>query len=56
MIEAEEGQAAPNWTWRVAEELQKVEEAAEPDGLRHAERYKEASVAENGLTAPAAEP
>ena len=51
----EEGQAESNQTWRVAEELQKMEEVAEPDGLRHAERYKKASVAEHGLTAPAAE-
>ena len=30
--EAEEGQAEPNQMWRVAEELKKVEEGAEPDG------------------------
>ena len=53
--EEEEGQAEPNLTWRVAEEHQKVEEVAEPDGLRHAERHKKVSVAEHGLTAPAAE-
>ena len=53
---AEEGQTEPNLTWRIAEEPQNPEEVAEPDGQRHAERYREASVAEHGLTAPAAEP
>ena len=56
MSEAEEGQAEPNQTWRVVEEPQNLEEAAEPDGLRHAERQKEASVAQHDLTATAAEP
>ena len=33
VTEVEEGQAEPNQRWRVAEELQKLEEeAAEPDG------------------------
>ena len=32
------------------------EEVAEPDGQSHAERQREASVAEHGLTAPAVEP
>ena len=41
--------------WRVAKEHQKVEEVAEPDGPRHAERHKKASVAEHGLTAPSTE-
>ena len=53
---AEEGQAEPNLTWRVAEEPQNLEEVAEPDGQRHEERYKEARVSEHGLTTPAAEP
>ena len=54
--ENEEDQAGPNQTWRVAEEHQKVAEDAETDGLRHAERHKEASEAEHGPTTPAAEP
>ena len=32
-----------------------MEEDADPDGPRHAERHKKASVAEHGLTATAAE-
>ena len=52
----EEGQAEPNLMWRVAEEPQNPEVVAEPDGQSHAERQREASVAEHGLTAPAAEP
>ena len=52
----EEGQAEPNLMWRVAEEPQNSEEVTEPDGQSHAERQREASVAEHGLTAPAVEP